>query len=302
VGQHVDHNLMRQIKAIIRVIAKITIGAGFYLVLISFARRLPSAAGIMLTFPALNGLALLFADRHSLPRVTGTMLILPLANAVFCFVSILAIKRSPMLVEDAALTYASLAALFFIWIALAALLRDVHVPERARTLFAAICTAGLLALTVLLGSPLSNDAPAHDNWFDFATANQDRIALFTVCLVIVAAYTERHWFQPSSRVLGVIGGLPLVTFIGLATTATDRTRPLHQRLASLHDMQMTVWLGPILAIWFIHLFSLYLADNRNGGPEYWWRQAPALLFAWSIGLIGVLALKFGCGFLLVFRH
>ncbi len=288
---------MCQIRALMRVGAKIAIGASFYLVLISFARHMPGAAGIMLTFPALNGLALLFADRESLPRVAGTMLAIPLANAVLCFASILTIGRFPILVADETLAYASLAALFVIWITAATTLPIVQVAERVRTPFSVACSVGLIALTLHLGSSLTHDAGTPGSWLDFANANRDRIGLFAICLVIVAAYTERRWFAPSPHVLGLIGGLPLVTFIGLATTATDRTRSLDQRLASLHDMQMTVWLGPILSIWFIHLFSLYLARRPSDDPQYWWHQAPELLVAWSIGLAGVFALQYGYGLL-----
>ena len=46
------------------------------------ARRSPRVAGMMLTFPALNGISMLMTTPAELEEVAGTMLLLPVLNGV----------------------------------------------------------------------------------------------------------------------------------------------------------------------------------------------------------------------------
>lgn len=274
------------VRPILRTAAKVVVGAAFYLLLLVVARSMPGAAGVLLTFPALNGLTLLFAGREAVALVTGTMLAVPLLNAATCFAYIMAIEEAPRIASDPAWTHASLAVLCLAWLGAARLAATVHVPPGLRNVYAVSASLLLLALVALFGSPLSEPVIPHAS--GTISSNMERLALFVVCLVILAVYTEERWFTPSPGILGVLGGLPLVAFIGLATAASDASRTLEQRLASLHDMHTTLWLGPIVAIWFVHLFGAYLARrsrDRETAPLV--RDVLVLLGAWAIALVAV---------------
>lgn len=275
-----------QIRPLLRTTAKVVVGASFYLVFLIAARSIPGAAGILLTFPALNGLTLLFAKREAVCAATGTMMAVPLLNAIACFAYIMAIEAAPTIASNPGWSAASLVVLCLAWLGAAPLAAMVKIPPRTRNVYAVGTSVLLIALVALFGAPLAEPVSAHAS--AALGANLERMALFVVVLVILAAYTEERWFKPSPGILGVLGGLPLVAFIGLATTASDTSRPLALRLASLHDMLTTVWLGPVIAIWFVYLFGAYLArSTRDQETAPRLREVLLLIGAWSIALLGV---------------
>ena len=64
--------------------AKVLVGALLYVAVLWAARRNPRAAGMMLTFPTLNGITMLVTQPSELSPIVGTMLLIPFVNGLFC--------------------------------------------------------------------------------------------------------------------------------------------------------------------------------------------------------------------------
>ena len=60
---------------------RVAAGTAVYICLVVLAAPFPHAAGLMLTFPALNGLAFFFAEQPSIGPMARSMLWLPVINA-----------------------------------------------------------------------------------------------------------------------------------------------------------------------------------------------------------------------------
>ena len=72
-------------------ITKLALGTTFYGILIAVAYFMPTAGGMMLTFPALNGLALAAAQqKENVEGAARTMLLMPVLNASLCVLYIFA--------------------------------------------------------------------------------------------------------------------------------------------------------------------------------------------------------------------
>jgi hypothetical protein len=67
----------------VKTVAQIAFGMLVYVMLLWIARRVPVAASLMLLFPALNGLGLLFEGNEA-PTIARTMILLPLINGLLC--------------------------------------------------------------------------------------------------------------------------------------------------------------------------------------------------------------------------
>ncbi len=67
-----------------RSLLRVIFGTAVFAAILWAAAPYPAAAGLMLTFPALNGLAFLFAGRDDITRLTGSMLWMPLLNGFLC--------------------------------------------------------------------------------------------------------------------------------------------------------------------------------------------------------------------------
>ena len=64
--------------------------------------------------------------------------------------------------------------------------------------------------------------------------------------------------------LGTLGSFPVIPFFGLVTVAGDEARSTAERVEILRHMGTSVWLGPVVAIGFIFLFSeLLVAHGRS---------------------------------------
>jgi hypothetical protein len=65
-------------------LAQLVFGMIVYITLLWIAGCVPVAAGLMLTFPALNGLGLLFEGCENAAAVARTMILPPLINGLLC--------------------------------------------------------------------------------------------------------------------------------------------------------------------------------------------------------------------------
>src|SRR5215212_696038 len=68
---------------------KVLIGTVMYVLLLFAAAAVPTGAGLMLTFPALNGLALLYLRPERVPLMAQVMVRMPVINGACCAAYIL---------------------------------------------------------------------------------------------------------------------------------------------------------------------------------------------------------------------
>jgi hypothetical protein len=282
--------------------AKLLTGTLIYIAIIAFARSYPGAAGMMLTFPALNGFTMALTDRQDLRNVAGVMLLMPIINCSLCAGFIyaflwLATFTAPSL--DGLLAGVSI-----IWAGVAAYVgtRGIGIPAHRQQLYAVLSALLLLAITaaLLLSRPNSPHLSfATVGLQDFIYQNIWRIALFVGCLTVIVALTD--FLIPAGRLrrgsvaglLGTLGSFPVIPFFGLVTVAGDEARSTAERVEILRHMGTSVWLGPVVAIGFIFLFSELLV--RTGGPDEasrsWANKFAFAAVGWTVCIVAIAALN-----------
>jgi hypothetical protein len=76
--------LSKKVLDVIRLSAQIVVGTTVYTLIVVLASTVPAAAGLMLTFPALNGLGFFFSRQENIEAMAQTMLWMPLLNGALC--------------------------------------------------------------------------------------------------------------------------------------------------------------------------------------------------------------------------
>src|SRR5581483_2973 len=107
------------IVALSSVAARVLAGTVVYGVIVVLAAAKPSAAGLMLTFPALNGLAFLFSEDERAQSIARTMLWMPVVNGTLCAGYIVLFLLLAKFVPSALLGWGLLAlgvVLWFAWV------------------------------------------------------------------------------------------------------------------------------------------------------------------------------------------
>jgi hypothetical protein len=271
--------------------AKVLLGTALYLAVLWQARRNPRAAGMMLTFPTLNGISMLVAEPASLEPIVSSMLLMPIINGLFCAIYLAAFERA---VRGGAAPAASSALLLSfiagLWFVVAWLItrRLWGIPAAGEIAYLVAASVGGLALTWAFParspkarpavSPTRPEPPIWRNW--------RRIALFAAALSCVLV-ADRLWHAPA--LLGVLAAMPLVAFFSLHTIASDRARSPAARRDDLAAMGNGVWLGPAVAIAFIVGFWHWLAAvaAHVEGARYLAVGVLSLLAGWSLCLVAI---------------
>ncbi len=281
-GATLANELMRQAL-------RVAAGTAVYVAIVVLAAPLPAAAGIMLTFPALNGLFFFFSGDARAAAIAPSMLWMPVINGALCgsYIVLFAALAS----TDAAMpsAWGLLLAVLVVWYAAVSRrrVRAGIAPERQRMYAIAATLVGALLVVLAAGiwtgagnGPVlvPSMAAADGTPWIVATILHSRlkIALFAATLAILllaAAY-----FPLSDSARGILSGLPIVPFGGLVAIAADASMSLDGRLAILAGMARGVWLGPAVAIWFIYGFSRFLGTRAK-------RQPPALDSAIRFGAL-----------------
>jgi hypothetical protein len=238
------------------------VGAGAFLLIVVLSGVLPSAAGLMLTFPALNGLAFFFSEPARAAPMARTMLWMPLVNGALCtlyIVLFLQFGSAAPLAASILLTSLVVA----LWIA--AVTRKTVTAGVANNQLAYAVAATVVGV-LLVGVALYLSAPASPRLVmapapvltEAIGPIAIKLVLFLVTLLVFLVLTD-HVPLPDS-VRGILAGLPLVPFGGLLSISADSRTGLDERLSILATMATSIWLAPAVAIWFIYgLSSLYSA-------------------------------------------
>lgn len=244
-------------------------------------------AGMMLTFPMLNGMALVAAREHA--RKTGqSMVPIVTLNGVMCFALALALAWSDTArAHPLALTL--LAAV--LWLCVYAVLetRNVMIPWGWETaVFAAGCVMASVAITTWLWpacTTLANEAPVRagglagvvDSWF--------RIALFALSLFIV--FVVAHFYRDAHAAIGRLGALPIVPLFGLYTVASVLASD-PAAIPKLETMRSMVLIGWMIALVFAVVLAAYVARTSSPRSGTLGHLA-ALAVGWAICLAGIVA-------------
>lgn len=271
--------------------AKVLLGTALYVAVLWEARRNPRAAGMMLTFPTLNGIGMLMTQPAELEPIVSSMLLMPVVNAVFCAIYLAVFERAVRGGAAPATSSALLIALIGgLWFVMAWLItRNLWgVPAEDKVVYLLAATVGGFALTWVFPARRSNAPPAASPMRpgDLVASNWHRIALFAIALSgLLLADKVGH----SPALLGVLAAMPLVAFFSLHTIASDSARPPAARREDLATMANGVWLGPAIAIAFIIGFWRWLAAvaKHVDGAGYLAVGVFSLLVGWGLCLVAI---------------
>jgi len=248
----------------------VVLGTMVYAVIIVFAAPYPSAAGLMLTFPALNGLGMLFTGQSSISAMAKPMLWMPVANGALCAFYIFA-----FLALSHTLSPIWLAWLLFIVIAVLWLLivREewlrAGIPKQRQLGYVLVVTfSGLLLLVISLlmagnfgvPAPPEQDVGVLQFAWNTVLADWYKVALFSIAFATFLVSSERLGLSDAAR--GILAGLPLVPFCGLVSIAVGHRHDPSERIATLRGMLDGLCLGPAVAAWFVLLISTYLSSRK----------------------------------------
>jgi hypothetical protein len=273
--------------------AKILVGTLLYVAVLWAARRNPRAAGMMLTFPTLNGITMVVTQPSELGPIVGTMLLIPFVNGFFCAIFLSGFGRVVRAGSaPAAASGLLLAAITGVWLVVAWLISRGawSVPAPDRTIYALAAAVGGLLLTWVwpahfAKAPRASAPPALRQLLH---RNRIRIVLFAIALAIVLIVDKLDY---SPALLGVLAALPLIPFFSLHTIATDTELSPDARGEELAAMANGVWLGPAIAIAFIVGFWRWLAAlaAHVDGTGYLAVGVPSLLVGWGLCIAAIWA-------------
>jgi hypothetical protein len=240
-------------------------------------------AGMMLTFPMLNGMALVSAGENA--RKTGqSMVPVVTLNGVMCFLLALALAWSET-ARAHSLALTVLAAV--LWLCVYAVLeaRNVVIPWGAATVvFVAACIAASVVITTWLWpacAPLAAAAPVRAGGLAAVTESWIRIALFALSLLVV--FVVARFYQDAHAAIGRLGALPIVPLFGLYTVASVLTSD-PAAVPKLEAMRSMVLVGWMIALVFAVLLAVYVARTPQSHPL---GHLAALIFGWGLCLAGI---------------
>jgi len=242
----------------IEIALRVAFGTGVYALIVMLAGHFPAAAGLMLTFPALNGLAFILSRPDSVGAITATMLWMPLVNGVLCVAYLLLFVFLATPATAAPLAWGLAAGVALLWLLLVTR-GFVHggVPPRLQPVYVLAVTAGGLAPTLLWG--MLAGAGAEPGGPRPVLTGQKTL-LFALALWLLIVLPPRFRWKDGAS--GILSGLPLVALAGLLSVAQDAAVDLEVRRALLAQMMSGVWLAPAMAIGFIYAVSRLLLRPR----------------------------------------
>jgi hypothetical protein len=243
-------------------------------------------AGMMLTLPMLNGMALVSAREHA--RKTGqSMVPIVVLNGAMCFLFTLALAWS-----DAArahpLALTMLAGV--VWLCVYAVLeaRDVVVPwGAAMAAFTVACAAASVAITVWLWpacTTLTTGASVRAGGLAGVLDSWIRIALFALSLFVV--FVVAHFYRDAHAAIGRLGALPIVPLFGLYTVASVLASD-SAAVPKFETMRSMVLVGWMIALVFAVVLAAYVA--RTSARSGMLGHLAALIAGWALCLAGIVA-------------
>ncbi|MBM3222897.1 MAG: hypothetical protein FJZ47_03710 [Candidatus Tectomicrobia bacterium] len=282
-------------------ILKVVLGTVLFTLILWYAQsRHPRAAGMMLTFPALNGLGLLTAESHDLPLMARAMLPMIALNGCLC-TAYIGLQRwlasaSPGL-PCVGRAWLGVSCGVLLWSGGAywgaPLLQSALLSSLSMLLFIGLYAIGSTPFVVRLWRlPLDAQSVAgrlpfwtllHTQWLRVGG-----VALLLSVVMLVAQYGATAW-------AGRLSALPLLPFYSLMMLTCPQERQATS-VARLVQVGSTALLGPLVAmlcVWgFMHyLLLLPLASTTvsyillgSGGLLSFWGMSGLLIWGVLKGL------------------
>ncbi len=278
-----------------RILSRVVAGTIVYVIIVVLAAPFPGAAGLMLTFPALNGLSFFYEGRERAPAMAKSMLWMPVLNGALCAGYIVAFLGLARVVAPNVLAWLLFAAVIALWVGLVfrKTVDDGIAPQHqikygiASTIVGVLLVALALCVASYLHSPRMIAAPEREFFSstyisDIVWSNRRRVGLFALCLAVFLVATAYSNISDAKR--GILAGLPLVPFGGLLSVASDDELDIVRRLDILASMGVSVWLSPAAPIWFVYGYSRYLEARRpsDGTARDALMRFSVLLLGWLL--------------------
>lgn len=275
---------------LVQFILKAVVGTCLFALILWCAQsRNPRAAGMMLTFPALNGLGLLTAESHNLHLMGQALLPMIALNGLLCATYIIAQRQllsrlrhlSPrvqvwMVLGACAVLWGVVA----LWVA--PLVQAYLVSSSQIMAFIGAYAVGSVPLTVrLLWSPVDEYRRGRQRFWDVLCANAGRVGgmfALVVLVMLVARGGAEVW-------AGRLSALPLIPFYSLLMLSSTRVNTPTE-VTRLEQVGGTVLLGPLVAMTFVWVFVHYLSALS---------LLQSAVSAMAAGVFGLLVLWGVCG-------
>jgi hypothetical protein len=255
-------------------------------------------AGMMLTFPALNGIGLLFAQSQDLQRMTRSMIPMIALNGILCAGYIISHRSLVPWIgtisgrQNTAGWILSIGSLF-IWVVVAFILNPYFKQWKPSPLTLVFVGSVVLLLLFLMtrgllwsdgaGNPLSKRKDLRE--FLGAKANIVKIALMAL-LIAVVLYLTRMGKDVWAGMLSAFPLLPLFSLLMIPYDEHDRC----ERVRKLDRLGRTVLFGPIVAMSFAASFAYILSCLKSLASSGW--------TYWGLGILILILLWSGCGLLI----
>ena len=282
----------------IRAVLKLIVGTLVYVLLLLVSASLPLAAGVMLTFPAVNGLALFYDQPRNAPGVARSMLFMPVVNGLLCAFFVFSFWHWSTPNSTIALATFLLIAIVTVWLLLFYLTRQLPgLTEHLQFWYILGCTAlfSLLAVWILQRVPHTDAQPtayltgslphSFGGLLEFLHAKWYRIALFVGVWTGFVLATE--YLRLSTTVKGYLGGLPVVPFGVLISVALEQAGSLDTHFRAISGMAGGVLLSPVVPVWFIYAYSQYLSRTTASVLV----RFAVLIAAWCVCLASIYVLS-----------
>lgn len=243
----------------IEIIAKLALGTLLFILIMYFAQsiRMRWAAGMLLTFPALNGIGLLIGSSKSV-ALASPMLPMIAVNGTICFLYVYFLERGREFVGRLGPAILFCGGLV-VWLLAFAVNINASGWEiillATYGAFAALVTYGLWE-----GRDRITQLPGSKSLWEFLLAwgIWGPRALIFFGLLALFAYLS---YVGADSVAGRLGAAPLLPLFALwAIAASDESG------VRMRTMKVTVFIGPIVAMSFVILFAttVYQADFGSG--------------------------------------
>ena len=265
---------LTRMKEVAALAARVAAGTAVYTLIVVLATSRPAAAGMMLTFPTLNGLAFFFSEDARAASIAKSMLWMPVINGVLCAAYISVFAFGATAGSATFLAWGLVGVVVAAWLVCIsrAWTKKGVAPEHQLAFVSAVTLLGLLlaAAGALEASYLpvaavqAQSVPGTDGagWIAAAIGRSWlKIGLFA--LALGTFFWAIAYLPISDSTRGILSGLPLVPFGGLVAIAGDAGMSLDERLQILRGMMSSAWLGPAAAAWFIYFYSRFLSTRTS---------------------------------------
>jgi hypothetical protein len=243
-------------------------------------------AGMMLTFPMLNGMALVSARQNA--DVSGqSMVPIVTLNGAMCFLFALALAWSET-ARAHPLAITLVATVLWVCVYIIMEKRNAVVPVRAWLAYTVAWAVAAIALTVWLWPACSATAassPIRAGGLAGVLESWVRILLFAGSLLLV--FGVAHFYRNAHAAVGRLGALPVVPLFGLYTVGSVLAAD-SAAATKLDTMRSMVAIGWLFALIFAVALAAYVASSSRGKPTTFIHLA-ALLGGWALCLGAIAA-------------